>query len=60
MTFTPLEIAAVGSDARQAVAHLDHTAVGQGLAAFPHTYTRWALESFTDPHVHAEPLAGHG
>ena len=49
-----------GDDARQAVAHLDHTAVGQGLAAFPHTYTRWALESFTDPHVHAEPLAGHG
>jgi heptaprenyl diphosphate synthase len=49
-------------DACRAVAdaHLDRGAVGEGLLAFPRTYTRWALEAFTDPRVHAEPLTAHG
>ena len=47
-------------DASRAVAHLDQAAVGEGLAAFPHAYTRWALEAFLDPRVTAAPLTAHG
>jgi len=49
-------------DASRAAAeltHLERTAVGEGLLAFPRTYMRWALEAFTDPVVHAEPLSAH-
>lgn len=35
-------------DASRAVAHLNQTTVGEGLTAFPHSYTTWALETFVD------------
>lgn len=47
----PAALTAMGEytdKARRAVAHLDQNTVGEGLAAFPHLYTSWALESFID------------
>jgi heptaprenyl diphosphate synthase len=43
-------------DARRAIAHLDQTAIGDGLTAFPRTYVTWALESFMDPQFLEVPL----
>lgn len=35
--------------AHRAASHLNQTAVGEGLASFPHLYTTWALENLVDP-----------
>ncbi len=43
-------------DARRAVAHLNQTAIGEGLTAFPRTYVTWALESFMDSRYLEVPL----
>lgn len=43
--------------ARKAVAHLDQTTVGEGLAAFPRLYTSWALESFMDQRLFQAAVA---
>lgn len=43
--------------ARRAVAHLDQTMVGAGLAAFPSLYTRWALESLMDRRLFQAAMA---
>jgi geranylgeranyl pyrophosphate synthase len=43
-------------DARRAVAHLNQTRIGEGLAAFPRSYVTWALESFMDSRYLEVPL----
>ena len=43
-------------DARRAVAHLNQTRIGEGLAAFPRSYVTWALESFMDTRYLEVPL----
>jgi geranylgeranyl pyrophosphate synthase len=43
-------------NARRAVAHLNQTRIGEGLAAFPRTYVTWALESFMDSRYLEVPL----
>jgi geranylgeranyl pyrophosphate synthase len=45
-------------EARRAVAHLNQTTVGEGLANFPRTYIGWALESFVDRRYLEVPLVG--
>jgi geranylgeranyl pyrophosphate synthase len=55
----PIALAAAdryADDARRAVAHLNQTTIGEGLAAFPRTYTTWALESFMDARYREVPL----
>jgi geranylgeranyl pyrophosphate synthase len=47
-------------EARRAVAHLDQTAIGDGLISFPRTYSTWALESFMDPRFLEVPLTALG
>jgi geranylgeranyl pyrophosphate synthase len=47
-------------EARRAVAHLDQTAIGDGLTSFPRTYSTWALESFVDPRFLEVPLTAIG
>jgi octaprenyl-diphosphate synthase len=47
-------------EARKAIAHLDQTAIGDGLSAFPRTYMTWALESFMDPRYLEVPLTAIG
>jgi geranylgeranyl pyrophosphate synthase len=47
-------------DARRAIAHLDQTAIGDGLTAFPRTYMTWALESFMDRRFLEVPLTALG
>lgn len=47
-------------DARRAVAHLDQTAIGDGLTGFPRTYTTWALERFLDRRFAEVPLTATG
>ena len=46
--------------ARRAVSHLDQTTVGTGLAAFPQTYSTWALETFMDPRFRELPVTAAG
>jgi geranylgeranyl pyrophosphate synthase len=43
-------------EARRAVAHLNQAAVGEGLWAFPRTYSTWALENLMDPRYLEVPL----
>jgi heptaprenyl diphosphate synthase len=43
-------------EARRAVAHLNQANVGEGLWAFPRTYTTWALETLMDRRYLAVPL----
>ena len=43
-------------EARRAVAHLNQATVGEGLWAFPRTYTTWALETLMDRHYLEVPL----
>jgi geranylgeranyl pyrophosphate synthase len=43
-------------DARRAVAYLNQTRIGEGLAAFPRSYVTWALESFMDSRYLEVPL----
>jgi heptaprenyl diphosphate synthase len=43
-------------DARRAVAHLNQTTIGEGLAAFPRSYVTWALESYMDSRYLEVPL----
>jgi geranylgeranyl pyrophosphate synthase len=47
-------------DARRAVAHLDQTTIGGALAAFPRTYSTWALETFMDTRFLEVPLTAMG
>jgi geranylgeranyl pyrophosphate synthase len=47
-------------DARRAVAHLNQTTIGGGLAAFPRLYTTWALETFMDARYVETPLTATG
>jgi heptaprenyl diphosphate synthase len=47
-------------DARKAIAHLDQTAIGDGLSAFPRTYMTWALESFMGSRYLEVPLTAIG
>jgi octaprenyl-diphosphate synthase len=47
-------------EARRAVAHLDQTSVGNGLAVFPRTYSTWALEAFMDRRFLEIPLTAVG
>jgi geranylgeranyl pyrophosphate synthase len=47
-------------DARRAVAHLNQTTIGGGLAAFPRLYTTWALETFMDARYIDTPLTATG
>jgi geranylgeranyl pyrophosphate synthase len=47
-------------DARAAVADLEGSPVGDGLLAFPRTYSRWALEAFVDPRLHDAFLTAQG
>jgi len=43
-------------EARRAVEHLNQTAVGDGLAAFPRVYATWALETLMDTRYLQTPL----
>ncbi len=43
-------------DARRAVAHLNQATVGEGLWAFPRTYSTWALENLMDRRYLEIPL----
>jgi heptaprenyl diphosphate synthase len=43
-------------EARRAVEHLNQTAVGDGLAAFPRVYSTWALETLMDARYLEIPL----
>ncbi|HEY6417311.1 MAG TPA: polyprenyl synthetase family protein [Acidimicrobiales bacterium] len=43
-------------EARRAVAHLNQANVGEGLWAFPRTYTTWALETLMDRRYLEVPL----
>jgi heptaprenyl diphosphate synthase len=43
-------------EARRAVAHLNQATVGEGLWAFPRTYTTWALETLMDRRYLEVPL----
>jgi heptaprenyl diphosphate synthase len=43
-------------EARRAVEHLNQTAVGDGLAAFPRVYATWALETLMDARYVEIPL----
>jgi heptaprenyl diphosphate synthase len=43
-------------EARRAVEHLNQTAVGDGLAAFPRVYATWALETLMDTRYLETPL----
>ncbi|HZM38613.1 MAG TPA: polyprenyl synthetase family protein [Acidimicrobiales bacterium] len=43
-------------EARRAVEHLNQTAVGDGLAAFPRVYSTWALETLMDARYNETPL----
>ena len=47
-------------DARRAVAHLNQTAVGDGLAAFPRTYATWSLGTLMDARYLEVPLTAPG
>ncbi|HET6950658.1 MAG TPA: polyprenyl synthetase family protein [Acidimicrobiales bacterium] len=47
-------------EARRAVAHLNQTAVGDGLATFPRTYATWALETMMDRRFVDTPLTALG
>lgn len=47
-------------EARGAVAHLNQTTVGEGLAQFPRTYATWALENLMDPRYVEVPLTALG
>jgi geranylgeranyl pyrophosphate synthase len=43
-------------EARRAVEHLNQTAVGDGLAAFPRVYATWSLETLMDTRYLQTPL----
>ena len=43
-------------EARRAVAHLNQATVGEGLWAFPRTYSTWALETLMDQRYLEVPL----
>jgi heptaprenyl diphosphate synthase len=45
-----------GDEARRAVAHLNQATVGEGLWAFPRTYSTWALETLMDQRYLEVPL----
>jgi geranylgeranyl pyrophosphate synthase len=47
-------------EARRAVAHLNQTTIGEGLGAFPRTYSTWALEAFMDRRYLRTPLTAIG
>jgi geranylgeranyl pyrophosphate synthase len=47
-------------DARRAVSHLNQTAVGDGLAAFPRTYATWSLGTLMDARFLEVPLTAPG
>lgn len=46
--------------ARRAVAHLDQTTIGEGLAAFPHVYSTWALDAYMDARFRELPVTAAG